>query len=145
MYYPNIFKGTVVDDLMNELMGYPCNLEKEKQVPESIGRMTADVKEYEDHYQLELELPGYKKEEVKVELEDGYLKIAAEHNEETEKKDDDGKYIRKERHYGKLQRNFYVGPRTKKEGITATFENGVLELSVQKETEGEKKELIEIL
>ena len=144
MLYPNIFKGTVMDDLMNELMGYPCNLEKEKQVPESIGRMAADVKEYEDRYELDLELPGYKKEEVKVELEDGYLKISADHSEETEKKDDDGKYLRKERHCGKLQRNFYVGPRIKKDSIKATFENGVLSLNVKKENETESKELIEI-
>ena len=145
MYYPNIFRGTVVDDLMNELMCYPCNLEKEKAVPETIGRMTADVKEYDDHYELDLELPGYKKEEVKVELEDGYLKISAEHSEETEKKDDDGKYLRKERHCGKLQRNFYVGPRIQKEGIKASFENGVLALTVQKENEEQKKEIIDIL
>ena len=52
MLYPNIFKGTVMDDLMNELMGYPCSLEKEKEVPETIGRMTADVKEYDDRYEI---------------------------------------------------------------------------------------------
>ena len=145
MLYPNIFRGTVMDDLVNELMGYPCNLEKEKQVPESIGRMAADVKEYEDRYELDLELPGYKKEEVKVELEDGYLKISAEHSEETEKKDDDGKYLRKERHCGKLQRNFYVGNGVQKSGVKATFENGVLALNVTKENDVNKKELIDIL
>ncbi len=144
MLYPNIFKGTVMDDLMNELMGYPCNLEKEKEVPETIGRMAADVKEYDDHYELDLELPGFKKEEVKVELEDGYLKISAEHSEKKEEKDDGGKYIRKERHYGKLKRNFYVGYNIKKDSIKATFENGVLSLNVKKENETESKELIEI-
>ena len=144
MLYPNIFKGTVMDDLMSELMGYPCNLEKEKEVPETIGRMTADVKEYDDRYELSLELPGYKKEEVKVELEDGYLKVSAEHSEEKETQDDGGKYIRKERHYGKLKRNFYVGPRTKSDSIKAAFENGVLELTVMKESEETTKELIEI-
>ncbi len=145
MYYPNIFRGTVVDDLMNELMNYPCNLEKEKAVPETIGRMTADVKEYDDHYELELELPGFRKEEVKVELEDGYLKVSAEHSKEQEKKDDEGKYIRRERRVGRLQRNFYVGNRVQKEGVKATFENGVLALNVNKETDEAKKELIDIL
>lgn len=145
MYYPNIFRGTVVDDLMNELMCYPCNLEKEKAVPETIGRMTADVKEYDDHYELDLELPGYKKEEVKVELEDGYLKVSADHKEEAEKKDDNGKYIRRERRFGKLQRNFYVGNGVQKSGVKATFENGVLALNVTKENDVNKKELIDIL
>jgi len=144
MLYPNIFKGTVMDDLMNELMGYPCCLEKEKEVPETIGRMTADVKEYDDRYELDLELPGYKKEEVQVELEDGYLKVSAEHNEEKETQDDGGKYIRKERHYGKLKRNFYVGNRIKADSVNAAFENGVLALTVQKEPETDKKEVIEI-
>jgi len=144
MLYPNIFKGTVMDDLMNELMGYPCSLEKEKEVPETIGRMTADVKEYDDRYELDLELPGYKKEEVQVELEDGYLKVSAEHNEEKETQDDGGKYIRKERHYGKLKRNFYVGNRIKADSVNAAFENGVLALTVQKEPETDNKEVIEI-
>ncbi len=144
MLYPNIFKGTVMDDLMNELMGYPCNLEKEKEVPETIGRMTADVKEYEDRYELDLELPGFTREEINVELEGGYLKISAEHSEEKEEKDDGGKYIRKERHSGKLKRNFYVGNTIKKDSIKAVFENGVLALEVKKEPDVEKKEVIEI-
>ena len=144
MLYPNIFKGTVMDDLVNELMGYPCNLEKEKEVPETIGRMTADVKEYDDRYELALELPGFKKEEIKVELEDGYLKVSAEHSEEKETQDDGGKYIRKERHNGKLKRNFYVGTRIKSDSIKAAFENGVLDLTVMKEPEEASKELIEI-
>ena len=147
MYYPNIVKGTWMDGmngLMNEMFGYPCNLEKEKAVPETYGRMTADVKEFEDRYELDLELPGYKKEEVKVELEDGYLKISADHSEVKEEKDNEGRYIRKERHTGKLQRNFYVGNGIKGDGIKAKFEDGVLALTVQKQTEEEKKELISI-
>jgi HSP20 family molecular chaperone IbpA len=133
-----------MNGLMNEMFGYPCNLEKEKAVPETFGRMTADVKEFEDRYELDLELPGYKKEEVKVELEDGYLKISAEHSEVKEEKDDEGRYIRKERHTGKLQRNFYVGNGIKGDGIKAKFEDGVLALTVQKQTEEEKKEVISI-
>ena len=144
MYYPDLFKGTFMDGLMNEMFGYPCNLEKGKQVPETFGRMTADVKEYADRYELDLELPGYKKEEVKVELEDGYLKISAEHTETKETKDEEGKYIRKERHSGKLQRNFYVGYGVKSDGIKAKFEDGVLALTVQKEPDEEKKEVINI-
>ena len=150
MYYPNVFKGTWMDGLMNEMFGYPCNLEREKAVPETFGRMTADVKEFSDRYELDLELPGYKKEEVKVELEDGYLKVSAEHEEVKEvkevkeEKDEDGKYIRKERHTGKLQRNFYVGYSVKGDNIKAKFEDGVLALTVPKEAEEEKKEVITI-
>ncbi len=144
MYYPNVFKGTWMDGLMNEMFGYPCNLEKEKAVPETFGKMTADVKEFEDRYELDLELPGYKKEEVKVELEDGYLKISAEHTEEKEEKAEVGKYLRKERHTGKLQRNFYVGNAVKGEGIKAKFEDGVLALTVLKQKEEDTKEIITI-
>ena len=144
MYYPDVFKGTWVDGLMNEMFGYPCNLEKDRKIPENFGRMTADVKEFDDRYELDLELPGYKKEEVQVTLEEGYLKISAEHTGTKEETADDGKYIRKERHTGKLQRNFYVGNGVKADGIKAKFEDGVLALTVNKQTDEEKKEMITI-
>ena len=143
MYYPDVFKGTWMDGLMNEMFGYPCNLEKDKKIPENLGRMTADVKEFDDRYELELELPGYKKEEVKVELEEGYLKISAEHSAAQEETSE-GKYIRKERHTGKLQRNFYVGSGIRADGIKAKFEDGVLALTVNKQPDEEKKEMITI-
>lgn len=94
--------------------------------------MNADVQEFEDHYQLDLELPGYQKEDIQAELKDGYLTIQAEHNENKEEKDKDGKYIRRERYSGHVQRSFYVGDAVEQGDIHATFENGILKLSVPK-------------
>ena len=137
---PSVFRNNLFDDFFDDF-DRPV---KRVQGPQT-QLMRTDVKETENSYELDVELPGVKKEDVKAQLEDGYLKISAEHSEETEKKDDDGKYLRKERHCGKLQRNFYVGPRIQKEGIKASFENGVLALTVQKENEEQKKEIIDIL
>lgn len=94
--------------------------------------MNADVQEFDNHYQLELELPGYQKEDIQAELNDGYLTIKAEHNESKDEKDKDGKYIRRERYSGHVQRSFYVGEEVQQEDIHAGFENGILKLTIPK-------------
>ena len=71
--------------------------------------MNTDVKEFDDRYELEFELPGFKKEDIQAELKDGYLIVNAKHQDNKDEKDKDGKYIRKERYYGSYQRSFYVG------------------------------------
>lgn len=99
--------------------------------------MKTDVKENEDSYELEMELPGYKKEDVNAKLENGYLTIQANHSTEKDKKDKKGNYIRKERYQGSVSRSFYVGEQLKTEDIKAKFENGMLLVTLP------KKELIE--
>lgn len=95
-------------------------------------KISTDVKELADGYEIDMELPGFKKEEVTAELKDGYLTISAEHNDTKDEQDEDGHYIRKERYYGKCQRSFYVGEYVEQEDVKAKFENGILTLNVPK-------------
>lgn len=94
--------------------------------------MKTDIKENDKGYELDVDLPGYKKEDVKAELKDGYLTISASNDNTKEEKDEDGKYIRKERYTGSVSRSFYVGKYVTEEDIHAKFENGILKLSVPK-------------
>ena len=95
--------------------------------------MSTDVKENDDTYELDIELPGYKKEDVHAELNNGYLTISASKNENRDEKDEKGNYIRRERYSGSCSRSFYVGENVKQEDIHAKFEDGVLKLVVPKE------------
>ncbi len=102
--------------------------------------MTTDVKEYKDHFELELELPGFKKEELQAELKDGYLTVSAQHEDHKEEKDKEGRMIRKERYSGMYQRSFYVGENMEEGDIQAAFEDGVLKLNIPKKEEQPKVE-----
>ena len=102
--------------------------------------MKTDVRETETAYELAIDLPGIPKENVTAELKNGYLKVTAETKRETEDKDEAGTYLRKERFEGSCTRSFYVGNQVTEEDITAKFENGVLDITVPKQT---KKELEE--
>ena len=101
--------------------------------------MLTDIKEHDDHYDLEIELPGFKKEDLSVSLEDGYLTVTAEksHDQDKEK---GGKLIRQERYYGSMTRSFYVGDELTEEDIKAKFEDGILKISVPKKQSEEKIE-----
>ncbi len=127
MLTPSIFGRGIFDDF-NDFWGVEPAFRH--HVPD-FRKMNTDVKEVENGYEIDMELPGFKKEEVTAELKDGYLTISAEHkNENDEKKD--GKYIRQERYYGKYQRSFFVGDHVEQEDVSAKFENGVLRLNVPK-------------
>ena len=105
--------------------------------------MKTDIKEGEKEYTLEIEMPGIKKENVKIELSKGYLTISAENNNEVEEKEDN--YIRKERHYGSFTRSFYVGDKVEMDDINASMDNGILCITVPKEeSEEPEKKYIEI-
>ena len=95
--------------------------------------MKTDIQEYDDGYQLEIDLPGFKKDEVHAELKDGYLVVSAEKGlDEDEQDKKTGKYLRRERYAGSCQRSFYVGEYVTQEDIKAKYENGILRLSVPK-------------
>ena len=91
-----------------------------------------DIKEMKDRYELEIELPGFTKENIKAEINNGYLVVSASHNENKDEKDEEGRYIRKERYTGQCMRSFYVGNHINEEDIKAKFENGILKLEVPK-------------
>ena len=99
--------------------------------------MRTDVRETEDGYEVDVDLPGFKKDEVKIDLKDGYLTISAAKGLDKDEKDKKGKYIRQERYAGAMSRSFYVGDVESKD-VSAKYEDGILKLSVPKQA---KKEL----
>lgn len=105
--------------------------------------MKCDVYEKDGAYHIEADIPGFKKDEISVDCEDGYVTISAEKNTENEEKDENKKYIKRERFYGKTVRKFYVGD-VDSEKIQAEFKDGMLELVVLKEEKLPNKKSIEI-
>lgn len=105
--------------------------------------MKCDVYEKDGSYHIEADIPGFKKDEISVDCEDGYVTISAEKNTENEEKDENKKYIKRERFYGKTVRKFYVGD-VDSEKIQAEFKDGMLELVVPKEEKLPNKKSIEI-
>ena len=109
--------------------------------------MKTDIKEHDKHFELLVDLPGFNKEDIKMNIEDGYLVINAKTNNENEEKDKKGKFVRKERYYGECSRSFYVGKDITDEDIKASFKNGTLRIEIPKKEEQKKvsqKKYIEI-
>ncbi|MCM1370697.1 MAG: Hsp20/alpha crystallin family protein [Clostridium sp.] len=102
--------------------------------------MKTDIKEKNDKYLIDVDLPGYQKENIKIELDDGYLTIHAKTDTINEDSDDE-KFVRKERYVGECSRSFYVGDQILEEDIKASFNNGTLQLEIPKKEE--KKEIPE--
>lgn len=94
--------------------------------------MKTDVKETDKAYELDIDLPGFDKDNVQIELNEGYLTVNANTNSETEDKDEDGTYLRKERFVGSCRRSFYVGDDISENDISAKFDNGILKINVPK-------------
>ena len=105
--------------------------------------MKCDVYEKDGAYHIEADVPGFKKDEISVDCEDGYVTITAEKNTENEEKNENKKYIKRERFYGKTVRKFYVGD-VDSEKINAEYKDGMLELVVPKEEKLPNKKSIEI-
>ncbi len=130
MMMPSIFGENLFDDWMN--FSLP-EVEKALYGKREQKSMKTDIKEKGDSYLLEIDLPGYKKDELAVSLENGYLTIQASKNMDKDEKDEDGRYIRRERYAGSVSRSFYVGEGMRQEDICAKYENGILQLTVPKE------------
>ncbi len=112
-----------------------------------VTMMKTDIKETESAYELAIDLPGFKKEDVQAELKDGYLTVSAQTHRENEEKDENGTYLRKERFAGKCSRSFYIGEAVEEGDISAKFEDGVLGITVSKKEPPkpeDTKRLIEI-
>lgn len=137
MLVPSIFSNDLFDNFFNDTYR-----PSESFVHSANSRdlMNTDIKEYEDKYELGIELPGYQKEDVTASLKEGYLTIEAERHADNEIKDKNGKYIRKECFTGKCQRSFYVGEQVTQEDIHAAFNNGILTITVPKIKEQPKVE-----
>lgn len=130
MLLPSIFGENLFDEWMD--FSFP-DIDKALYGKNAKNMMKTDVKETEQGYEVFVDLPGFKKDEVSVRLENGYLTIQAAKGLDKEEKDKHGKYLRKERYAGGMSRSFYVGELAKKEDIHAKFEDGILTLSLPKE------------
>ena len=135
MMMPKFFGESLFDELMDEFpfgsrmpaLGGGVYGKREKNL------MKTDVKEKDGNYILDIDLPGFKKEDIRAELRDGYLTISADRSYEREEKPEDGKIIRRERFSGSCSRTFYVGENAKPEDVKAKFEDGILTVSLPKE------------
>ena len=138
MLMPSIFGENLLDDFFGEPFGGYDYSES--------GLMTTDVKDTDKGYEVTMNMPGVKKEDVKAELKDGYLPVTAQQNTNKDEKDKQGNYIRRERYSGSCQRSFYVGEGVKQEDLKAAFNNGILTVAVPKEVQKpvEEKQYITI-
>ena len=125
------------ENLFDDWFGFPDlrdlrELDRKLYGRNAAHEMKTDVHEHEDHFEVDIDLPGFKKEELTLNLENGYLTVGAAKGLEEEKTTNKGKVIRQERWAGSMQRTFYVGDALTEEDIGAKFENGVLSLTIPK-------------
>ena len=126
----NNFGVNLFDNMFDEMFRDPFSTNKRLDKV-----MRTDIQEKDNQYILDMDLPGYEKEDIKAQLKDGYLTITAQKNEISEDKDEKGDYIRRERYSGKCSRSFYVGEGVKEEDIKASFNNGILQLTFPKQAD----------
>ncbi len=136
MLYPSIFNENLFDDLMN--FDFPVwgremeDVDKKLYGKHANHVMKTDVHEKDNEYDVDIDLPGFKKDEIALSLDNGYLTVSASKGLDKDEKDKKGKIIRQERYAGSMQRSFYVGEQLTEEDIKAKFENGVLKLFIPK-------------
>jgi HSP20 family molecular chaperone IbpA len=133
MLYPTIFGENLFDDWF----GFPFerdlrNTEKKLYGKNAAHVMKTDITEQDDQYEIAIDLPGFKKEDVNLILENGYLTVSASKDFNKEENDKHGKLIRQERYAGSMQRSFFVGEYLTEEDIKAKMEHGLLTLTVPK-------------
>ena len=133
MMLPSIFGENLFDEWMGNAFSGLMNADRELYGKRSKNMMKTDVKETDGAYQVAVELPGFDKSEISAELRDGYLTITASKGLDKDEQDKDGRYIRRERYVGAMQRSFYVGGQVRQEDIYAKYENGILKLEVPKQ------------
>ena len=138
---PSIFGENLFDDWF----GFPAfpefhDIDRKLYGKHAHHEMKTDVHEHDDHYEIDIDLPGFKKDELTLNLENGYLTVGAAKGLDEEQKDKKGKVIRQERYAGAMQRTFYVGEALTEEDVHAKYENGVLSLTIPKKDQKELPE-----
>ena len=132
---PSIFGENLFDDFFSdpfEMMAMPQG-RSPLYGKHAKNMMKTDIRETENNYELDIDLPGFKKDEVHLELKDGYLSVEANKALDKDEKDDKGRYIRQERWSGSCSRSFFVGENVKPEDVSAKFEDGILKIALPKE------------
>ena len=134
MLTPKIFTDNVFDDWFDPfgMMKEMNRVDRKLYGKHTNREMLMDVKDHEDHYEVEIDLPGFRKEDINIELNDGYMTVSASKGLDEDEKDHKGKIIRQERYSGMMSRSFYVGEDITNEEVHAKFENGVLKLDIPK-------------
>ena len=141
MFYPKLFNDDFFDDFFEfPRMRMPEDAERKLYGKHANGIMKTDVRDRDGNYELDIDLPGFKKDEISLTLDNGYLVVGACKALDEEDKDDRGKVLRKERYSGAMQRSFYVGEGLDEADVKAKFEDGVLSLTFPKEKEPELPE-----
>lgn len=146
MLRPSIFGENLFDDWFD----FPDFRDLDKAEKRLYGRhaerlMKTDVHEHDDHYEVDIDLPGFSKDEIKIELNNGYLLVSAAKGLDKDENSKKGKLIRQERYAGAMERSFYVGEGITEEDIKASFKHGVLNLNIpkkEKEKLPEKKQIL---
>ena len=130
---PSIFGESLFDDWMDfPFRGFGTDVEKKLYGKNAARVMKTDLKEHEDGYELSVDLPGFKKDQIQLQLSNGYLTVSAAKGVEEEEKDKKGRLVHQERFSGSMSRSYYVGENLEEEDIKARFENGVLTLDFPK-------------
>ena len=142
MLYPSIWSENLLDDLMDLDSMVPDfrNVDRKLYGKHADRLMRTDVREHKDSYEVDIDLPGFKKEEISLQLENGYLTVAAAKGLDKDEKTAKGRLIRQERYAGAMQRSFYVGEDLTTEEVKAKFENGVLKLTLPKKDQKKVEE-----
>ena len=141
MMMPSIFGENLFDDFMDFPFDDDFWGRKNPLYGKNAKRMMkTDIRETDGSYELDVDLPGFKKDEIQASLENGYLTISAAKGLDKDDKDKEGKYIRQERYAGAMSRSFYVGDEVTQDEIKAKYEDGILKLSIPKK---EKKPAVE--
>ena len=137
MFYPTLFKDDLFDDFMN--FDFPSFRDVDRKLygKHANGLMKTDVRENDGNYELDIDLPGFKKDEISLTLDKGYLIVGAAKTVSEDEKDSKGKMLRQERFSGAMQRSFYVGDTLDENDVKAKFEDGVLSLCFPKEKQPE--------
>ncbi len=130
---PSIFRDNLFDDMFD----FDFDKEFDRMMRPLYGKhsqnmMKTDVRETGNSYELDIDLPGFKKDEITIQLDNGYLSISAAKGLDKDEEKKDGKYIRRERYAGAMNRTFYVGDNLTQQDIQAKFEDGILKISVPK-------------
>ena len=132
MLMPSIFGEHLFDEFFGDWNREFRNMDRQLYGKNAAREMKTDVHEHEDHYEVDVDLPGFKKDEITLELQNGYLTVTAAKGLDKDETTKKGKVIRKERYAGTLQRSFYVGDHLTEADIAAKLEHGVLSLSIPK-------------
>ena len=141
MLMPSIFRENLFDDWFDFPEFRDLDSAERKLYGKRAGRlMKTDVREHDDHYEVDIDLPGFSKEEITLQLENGYLSVSAAKGLDEDKNDKKGRLIRQERYAGAMSRSFWVGEGITEEDIKASFKHGVLKLMIPKKDQKKVEE-----